>query len=199
MLRRSRFLNFLPAKGDVMHATLADVIADTAQNSIEAGAAKVEVTVREGEGRISVDIRDDGKGMDEATLKRAFDPFYTEPGKHDKRKVGLGLPLLKQICEACGGGVSLESRKGEGTHLSYDFDAANIDLPPMGDLAETMVTLFNYPGAFELAFTHKKGSEEYSVSRSELSEAVGGLETLDGISLAKEFMRSQEDSLSCVL
>ena len=178
-----------------MHATLADVIADTAQNSIEAGAAKVEVALSEVDGRISVDIRDDGKGMDEATVKRAFDPFYTEPGKHDKRKVGLGLPLLKQICEACGGGVTLESEKGVGTHLSYFFDAKNIDLPPMGDLAETIVTLFNYPGGFEFVFTHRKGGEEYSISRSELADAVGGLETVEGIGLAKEFLHSQEDSL----
>ena len=178
-----------------MHATLADVIADTAQNSIEAGAAEVKVTVVEADGRISVDIVDNGKGMDESVLRRAFDPFYTEPGKHDKRKVGLGLPLLKQICEACGGGVSLDSEKGKGTHLSYFFDAKNIDLPPMGNLAETLVTLFNYPGAFELVFTHRKGANEYSISRNELAEAVGGLETLDGISLAKEFLQSQEESL----
>ena len=195
MLPLLRFRNFLPAKGDAMHATLADVIADTAQNSIEAGSANVEVSVTEAGGRISVDIRDDGKGMDEAVLKRAFDPFYTEPGKHDKRKVGLGLPLLKQICEMCGGDVSLESEKGKGTHLSCCFDAGNIDLPPMGDLPGTIVTLFNYPGAFELVFSHKKGENDYSISRSELSEAVGGLETLDGISLAKEFLSSQEEAL----
>lgn len=178
-----------------MHATLADVIADTAQNSIEAGASRVDVSVVEADGWISVDIVDNGKGMDEAVLKRAFDPFYTEPGKHDKRKVGLGLPLLKQICEACGGGVSLDSEKGKGTRLSYFFDAKNIDLPPMGDLAETLVTLFNYPGDFELVFTRRKGDGGYTISRNELAEAVGGLETLDGISLAKEFLRSQEESL----
>ena len=179
-----------------MHATLADVIADTVQNSIEAGAAKVEVSLAEADGRITVDIRDNGKGMDEATVKRAFDPFYTEPGKHDKRKVGLGLPLLKQICETCGGGVTLESQKGVGTHLSYFFDAGNIDLPPMGDLADTMVTLFNYPGGFELAFTHRKGPEAYSIMRSELSDAVGGLETVEGIGLAKEFLCAQEEALN---
>lgn len=178
-----------------MHATLADVIADTAQNSIEAGASEVHVSLTEGGGRISVDIRDNGKGMDEAVLKRVFDPFYTESGKHDKRKVGLGLPLLKQICEACGGEVFLESEKGRGTHLSYFFDAGNIDLPPMGDLAGTIVTLFNYPGSFELVFTHRKGANDYSISRNELAEAVGGLETLDGINLAREFITSQENSI----
>ena len=178
-----------------MHATLSDVIADTAQNAIEAGAARIEISLVEGDGRIAVDIRDNGKGMDDATVKKAFNPFYTEPGKHDKRKVGLGLPLLKQMCEACGGGVTLESEKGVGTHLAYFFDAANIDLPPMGDLVETLVALFNYPGAFELAFTHRKGQEEYSISRSELADAVGGFETVEGLSLAKEFLRSQEEAL----
>ena len=63
-----------------MHATLTDVIADTAQNSIEAGAKKIEVSLIEDGATISVRIRDNGKGMDAATQDRAFDPFYTEPG-----------------------------------------------------------------------------------------------------------------------
>lgn len=179
-----------------MHASIADVVADTAQNSIEAGATRVEVTLAEKNGRILVTIRDNGKGMDEATAAKAFDPFYTEAGKHDKRRVGLGLPILKQICEATGGEVSLSSKKGEGTLLEYGFDASHIDLPPMGDIAVMMTTLFNYPGDFELVFTRVKGDEEYSLARSELSEAVGGLDNVEGLSLAREFIASQEESLS---
>lgn len=178
-----------------MHADIADVIADTAQNSIEAGARNIAVVLCESGGRLSVEIRDDGKGMDEETCRRAFDPFYTEPGKHDKRKVGLGLPILRQICEACEGEVKLESEVGKGTVLSYHFAAGHIDLPPLGDIAKMVVTLFNYPGDFELTFTHRKGEEEYSVSRSELADAVGGLETVEGISLAREFLFSQEEAL----
>ena len=178
-----------------MHATLADVIADTAQNSIEAGARRVELTVREDGGKISVSIKDDGKGMDEATLARAFNPFYTEPGKHDKRKVGLGLPILKQICESTDGAVSLKSQKGEGTLLEYCFSAKHIDLPPMGDIVDAVMMLFNYPGDFELVFTHQKGAEEYTIARSELVDAVGSLESVEGLSLAREFLRSQEESL----
>ena len=179
-----------------MHASLADVIADTAQNSIEAGAKKIEVTLAEDGRTIAVSIHDNGKGMDEATVARAFDPFYTEPGKHDKRKVGLGLPFLRQICEATGGGVTLRSEKGVGTWLDYSFSATNIDLPPMGDIARMMVTLFNYPGDFELTFTHRKNGDEYAVSRSELSDAVGGLDTIEGLSLAKDFLASQEEALN---
>ena len=178
-----------------MHATLADVIADTAQNSIEAGARNVSLEIVEDGVTISVKIKDDGKGMDEATQARAFNPFYTEPGKHDKRKVGLGLPILKQICESTDGAVSLKSEKGVGTELSYSFSAKHIDLPPMGDLVEAVLMLFNYPGDFDLAFTHKKGAEEYTISRSELADAVGGLESVDGLSLAREFLASQEEGL----
>lgn len=176
-----------------MHATLSDVIADTAQNSIEAGAKKIEVSLIEDGATISVRIKDNGKGMDASTRERAFDPFYTEPGKHDKRKVGLGLPILKQLCESTDGSVSLASALGQGTLLEYSFAAKHIDLPPMGDLVETVLMLFNYPGEFDLVFSHKKGATDYSISRSELADAVGGFETPEGLSLAREFLSSQEN------
>ena len=174
---------------------MADAVADTAQNSIEAGAKNVSVSIDESGGLISVEIRDDGKGMDEATASRAFDPFYTEPGKHDKRRVGLGLPIIKQMCESCGGKVSLQSRKGEGTTLRYGLESSNIDRPPMGDLAGMVLTLFNYPGDFDLVFSHSRGGEAYSISRRELDEAVGGLASVAGLALAKEFLESQEAAL----
>lgn len=179
-----------------MHATLSDVIADTTHNSIEAGAARVSLTIVEDGKFFSVAIDDNGKGMDEDTLKRAFNPFYTEAGKHDKRKVGLGLPILKQLCDATDGSVSLKSEKGVGTRLEYSFSAGHIDLPPMGNLVETVLSLFNFPGDFELVFTHRKGTEEYSVARSELAEAVGGLESVDGLMMAREFLSSQEEALA---
>ena len=64
-----------------MHATLSDILADVAANSIEAKASRIEVSVLEEGGRIALEVKDNGKGM-------PFNPFYTEPGKHDKRKIG---------------------------------------------------------------------------------------------------------------
>ena len=63
----------------------------------------------------------------------------------------------------------------------------------MGDLVEMVLMLFNYPGDFDLVFTHKKGETDYSISRSELADAVGGFETPEGLSLAREFLTSQEN------
>lgn len=178
-----------------MHASLSDIVADVAANSIEARASRVEVSVVEENGVITLSVKDNGKGMDEATKARAFNPFYTEPGKHDARKIGMGLPFVKQTCDACGGTVELKSEQGKGTTLVCTFQADNIDLPPMGDLIAAVMSLFNFDGDFDLVFTHVKGENEYSISRLELRDAVGGFDSVEGLSLAKEFLRGQEESL----
>ena len=178
-----------------MHASLSDIIADVTANSIEAGAKRIRLSVLEENGRIVLSVEDNGKGMPPEILARAFDPFYTEPGKHDKRKVGMGLPFVKQTCDACGGEVRLDSRPGVGTTLVCSFQADNIDLPPMGDLIAAVMSLFNFDGDFDLVFTHVKGENEYSISRLELRDAVGGFDSVEGLSLAKEFLRGQEESL----
>ena len=179
-----------------MHATLSDVMADTAQNAIEAGADRIELILTEDGETVFVRLTDNGKGMDEATCARVFDPFYTEAGKHDRRRVGLGLPILKQMCEAVGGEVTLESEKGRGTHLHYTFSAGHIDLPPMGDIAKAVLQLMSYAGDFELMFFHARGGEEYEITRSELIDAAGPLESVESLSLAREFISAQEESLA---
>ena len=176
-----------------MHASLSDIIADVTANSIEAGAKRIRLSVLEEGGRIVLSVEDNGKGMPPEILARAFDPFYTEPGKHDKRKVGMGLPFVKQTCDACGGEVRLDSTPGVGTTLVCSFRADNIDLPPMGDLVSTVLGLFNYPGDFDLEFTHRSAKTDYTISRNELAEAVGGFDSIDSLALAKEFLASQEE------
>ena len=174
---------------EITHASLADVILDTAQNSIEAGATRITVDLVEDDETVSVVITDNGKGMDAATLERAFDPDYTDPGKHPARKVGLGLPILKRLCEACDGGCSLESTPGVGTTLKYHFAAKSPLLPPLGDLADSLLVLFAHAGDFELVFTHRRGDDFYSVSRRELLATLGELESAASLSLARQFFR----------
>ena len=177
-----------------MHASISDIVADVTANSIEAGAMNIRLSVVEAEDRIVLKVEDDGKGMPPEIAARAFDPFYTEPGKHDQRKIGMGLPFVKQTCDACGGAVKLESAPGVGTTLTCSFPADNIDLPPMGNLVSTVLALFNYPGNFNLVFRHQKGAGSYEIARYDLAEAVGGLESIEGLGLAKEFLASQEEA-----
>ena len=178
-----------------MHASLSDIVADVAANSIEARAKRVVVEVCEENGLVTLRVEDNGKGMPPEIVARAFDPFYTEPGKHDKRKIGMGLPFVKQTCDGCGGSVRLDSTPGVGTTLVCTSKADSIDLPPMGSLPQAILSLFNFQGDFDLVFRHRKNGGEYEISRLELKDAVGGFDSVEGLSLAREFLESQEASL----
>jgi signal transduction histidine kinase len=63
--------------------------------------------------RVVVTVSDNGCGMDEASLKRAFDPFFSN--KPAGRRRGLGLAKALRWIEASGGSIRLESRSGQGT------------------------------------------------------------------------------------
>ena len=63
--------------------------------------------------RVVMTVADNGVGMDEATLRRAFDPFFSS--RKAGRRRGMGLAKALRWVEASGGSIRLESRPGQGT------------------------------------------------------------------------------------
>jgi signal transduction histidine kinase len=61
--------------------------------------------------------------MDQATLKRAFDPFFS--AKPAGRRRGLGLAKALRWIESSGGSIRLESRPGSGTRSLVLLPAAS--------------------------------------------------------------------------
>jgi signal transduction histidine kinase len=90
---------------------LALHILDILQNSVTAGATLIELEINEipTKDTYSVKFTDNGKGMDAAMVQQVTDPFFTT---RTTRKVGLGLPLLKQNAEQSGGWLSIHSTPG---------------------------------------------------------------------------------------
>jgi two-component system NtrC family sensor kinase len=64
-------------------------------------------------GWVELEVKDTGAGMDEKTLARAFDPFFTT--RDVNAGVGLGLAVSRSLVEGMGGHLDLESRPGHGT------------------------------------------------------------------------------------
>jgi PAS domain S-box-containing protein len=62
---------------------------------------------------VRLSVTDTGAGMDEETLKRATEPFFTTKGVG--KGTGLGLPMVHGLAEQFGGRFMLRSRVGEGT------------------------------------------------------------------------------------
>jgi signal transduction histidine kinase/HD-like signal output (HDOD) protein len=95
-------------------AALIEVI-DNAIHATDAATGHIELHAAFDtySGRVVVTVSDNGCGMDEATVKRAFDPFFSN--KPAGRRRGLGLAKALRWIEASGGSIRLESRPGQGT------------------------------------------------------------------------------------
>ncbi|WP_413247023.1 PAS domain S-box protein [Sphingomonas sp. 1P06PA] len=65
---------------------------------------------------IRLSVRDTGVGMDEATLIRAVEPFFSTKGIG--KGTGLGLSMVHGLAAQLGGGVTIESQLGEGTTVA---------------------------------------------------------------------------------
>jgi hypothetical protein len=130
-------------------------LLDVAQNALAAGANRIEIRIFEQirENVMRIEIKDNGCGMDERTVKQALDPFYTT--KPNKR-VGLGLPLLAQAAREAGGDMEIQTSPGKGTAVIAKFQLGHPDLKPLGDMLETMATLTCAHPHVEFVFEHRK-------------------------------------------
>ncbi|MCC5872302.1 MAG: PAS domain S-box protein [Gammaproteobacteria bacterium] len=62
---------------------------------------------------VEISVRDTGPGIDEATLARIFDPYFTTKGAGS----GLGLPTVREIIREAGGTITCTSRPGAGSEF----------------------------------------------------------------------------------
>jgi anti-sigma regulatory factor (Ser/Thr protein kinase) len=120
-------------------------ILDIAENSVNAKAKNISITIEENsiKNLLTIAIEDDGKGMDAEMVARVTDPFTTS---RTTRKVGLGLPFLKAAAEACNGKFEIRSALGKGTRVETTFQLDHIDRMPMGNIQSTFLDLLvGYP------------------------------------------------------
>ena len=78
---------------------------------------------REGEQAV-FRVEDCGPGIDEASLSHIFEKFYQSDSSHKQEGNGLGLALVKQILELCGGTVSAENLPEGGCRFTVRLNIA---------------------------------------------------------------------------
>lgn len=147
-------------------------ILDIVNNSVKAEASLISVTVEEAkkENLLKITIEDNGCGMDEAFLKEVLDPFRTT---RTTRKVGMGLSLFKAAAENTGGGLTISSEKYVGTKVEVWFTYDHIDRQPLGDMAETMLTLISGNECIDFVYTHAVNENVFCVDTREIKKILG--------------------------
>jgi len=149
-------------------------ILDIMQNSIAAKADIVRVII---EADVSCDlltlsIEDNGVGMDDEFVKKVTDPFVTS---RITRKVGLGISLLQASAQRASGNLEISSVIGKGTTLKAYFQITNIDRLPLGNIADTIMSMVmsNSEIEFELSLDNKDLQFEFDTR--EIKNEIGNV------------------------
>ena len=153
--------------------SIAYHMLDIVHNALRAGATLVEITLVEDDHRdlLRMQVSDNGCGMDEATLKRAIDPYYTS---RKTRHVGLGLSLLKQNSERTGGHFHINSKPGAGTTVQADFVKSHLDLPAMGDMPGTLHQIIVGNPGRDFTYHHRINESAFDLDTRQIREALEG-------------------------
>ena len=106
----------MPDSGDIILAAREESVADD-HNGLEVGKY------------IRVSVTDSGEGMDEETLRRATEPFFTTKGVG--QGTGLGLSMVHGFAEQSGGRLILQSQIGKGTTAELWLPVAKTSAKPV--------------------------------------------------------------------
>ncbi|ERJ11095.1 ATP-binding protein [Haloplasma contractile] len=144
-------------------------VLDICMNSVRAKATFLEVLIEQQKEYLNLTIRDNGIGMDESTLKRVIDPFYTT---RKTRHVGLGIPLLKASSERCKGEFSISSHVNKGTLIKSSFLYNHIDCLPIGDIQETFITLIMVEPDIDYLFKYNVSGHKIEIDTRKMRKIL---------------------------
>jgi signal transduction histidine kinase len=149
-------------------------LLDIIENKVRAGASKISVGVvaDRATDRLAITVEDNGPGLPVAPHE-ALDPFYTtKKGK----KTGLGLSLFRQAAEAAGGGLSVgRSADLGGVAVRAWMGLGNVDRPPLGDVATSILTMVATNPEVDFAVDLADGDQRTSLRGSELPRRLPAL------------------------
>ncbi len=107
----------LPMDTDLMLSLLVNLIDNASK------ASKPGQTIRIAAMDHTIEVQDQGMGIPEAEISRITEPFYMVDKSRSKKLggAGLGLALVKQIAEAHGAQMMIQSTRGKGTRIRIIF------------------------------------------------------------------------------
>lgn len=152
---------------------IAQHILDIAHNAISAESTLIDIYILKSHKKnlLELLIKDDGKGMSKEMLDKVADPYTTS---RTTRKVGMGIPLLKQNAEQSAGKFSISSAEKKGTMVNASFQLDHLDTPPMGHVVDSVVGLATSQTEIDFIFTYMTDHGEFIFSTKDVKEALEG-------------------------
>jgi len=140
---------------------------------------EISVTLRGGDSRVELIVRDTGSGIPPEELPRLFERFHRVQGVRSRTHEGsgIGLALVRELVGLHGGSVRVESHVGEGTAFFLTLPAGSAHLPPdrLGASRERVSTASDAEAYVEeaLRWVRAEGTDTVPVGASVHSSTAG--------------------------
>ena len=109
--------------GERLEQVLANLLSNASRFAPRGGSIVLRARKRGSD--LVIQVQDNGIGIPEEEQKRLFEPYYrAKLGKGERRGLGLGLTLCKQLVELHGGKIWAESEEGKGSTFSFSLPLA---------------------------------------------------------------------------
>lgn len=149
-------------------------VLDLVENSVTAGASDVRIRIEEDTKRdtCTIEIEDNGRGMNQEEIEHALDPFYTtKKGKH----VGVGLSLFAEAARRSGGDMRIDSKEGQGIRITAEFGLTHIDRQPLGDIGASMVMLIVGNPSVDFSYEHRCDGRIFTWTTDRIHDRFGNV------------------------
>ncbi len=171
-------------------------LMDIVQNSIKAQASEIEISIEAlpDTDQLILFVGDNGCGMPDDLVERVKDPFVTS---RTTRSVGLGIPLMKELCELTGGPLILKSQLGIGTQLTAILGLSSIDRLPLGSIGDTMAVLISADPNLDYSLRFQAPERSFDLNLQDVRAEIPDL-PLDEPSVLewlKEYIAEQQQAV----
>lgn len=100
----------------------AIIFSNLAENALQHGATRLDITTSAGTRSLSISVRDDGSGISEGNRERVFQPFFST--RREQGGTGMGLDIVRAMLSAHGGTIRLTPSSGTGTEFEITVPMA---------------------------------------------------------------------------
>ena len=108
--------------GKWLEFMLGQLMANSLKYTVEGREPVIRISAEELPDRVLLHFRDNGTGIPEADLPRIFDKSFTgENGRSYAKSTGMGLYIVRSLCERLGHSITASSVKGEYTEFTIAF------------------------------------------------------------------------------
>lgn len=102
------------------------ILGQIVSNSVKYGGSRIEISAQHGHHQTILRVVDNGFGIDAKDLPRVFEKSFTGQNGHLQRtdvpsSTGMGLYIVKTLCDKLGHKIAITSQPGQGTTVSLTF------------------------------------------------------------------------------